>query len=42
MEAIENLTLGKLFLIPSRLGDQPPLEVLPLSIRKKIDEIQYI
>jgi len=40
MEAIENLTLGKLFLIPSRLGDQPPLEVLPLSIRKKIDEIQ--
>lgn len=30
---------GKLFLIPSRLGDQPPLEVLPLSIRKKISDI---
>jgi 16S rRNA (cytidine1402-2'-O)-methyltransferase len=30
---------GKLFLIPSRLGEQPPLEVLPLSIRKKINDI---
>ncbi len=30
---------GKLFLIPTRLGDQPPLEVLPLSIRKKITDI---
>ncbi len=30
---------GRLFLIPSRLGEQPPLEVLPLSIRKKINDI---
>lgn len=40
MEEAEQVTLGKLYLIPSRLGDQPPLEVLPLSIRKKIDDIQ--
>lgn len=34
---------GQLYLIPTRLGDQPPLEVLPLSIRKKITDInQYI
>ncbi len=32
---------GKLYLIPTRLGDQPPLEVLPLSIRKKITDIKY-
>jgi len=39
MEEAEKQPIGRLFLIPSRLGDQPPLEVLPLSIRKKIDEI---
>jgi 16S rRNA (cytidine1402-2'-O)-methyltransferase len=32
---------GKLYLIPTRLGDQPPLEVLPLSIRKKITDINH-
>ncbi|RRO25134.1 SAM-dependent methyltransferase [Flavobacteriaceae bacterium 14752] len=32
---------GQLYLIPTRLGDQPPLEVLPLSIRKKITDINY-
>ncbi len=32
---------GRLFLIPNRLGDQPPLEVLPLSIRKKITDISH-
>lgn len=32
---------GKLFLIPSMLGDQPPLEILPLSVRKKIEEIDH-
>ncbi|GFZ86603.1 S-adenosylmethionine-dependent methyltransferase [Aquaticitalea lipolytica] len=30
---------GKLYLIPTRLGDNPPLEVLPLSIHKVISEI---
>ena len=32
---------GRLFIIPSRLGEQPPLEVLPLSIRKKINDIDH-
>jgi 16S rRNA (cytidine1402-2'-O)-methyltransferase len=32
---------GNLYLIPSRIGDQPPLEVLPLSIRKKITDIDH-
>lgn len=32
---------GKLFLIPNLLGDQAPLEVLPLSIRKVIESIDH-
>lgn len=32
---------GKLFLIPTTLGEQPPLETLPLSVRKKIEEIDH-
>jgi len=35
------MSTGRLFLIPNRLGEQPPLEVLPLSIRKKITDISY-
>lgn len=36
-------TKGKLYLIPTRLGDTPPLEVLPMSIKKVIEDIdQYI
>jgi 16S rRNA (cytidine1402-2'-O)-methyltransferase len=30
---------GKLYLIPTRLGDNPPLEVLPLSIKRIIEEL---
>jgi 16S rRNA (cytidine1402-2'-O)-methyltransferase len=30
---------GKLYLIPTRLGDNPPLEVLPLSIKKIIEQV---
>lgn len=30
---------GKLYLIPTRLGDNPPLEVLPLSIKKVIESV---
>ena len=30
---------GKLYLIPTRLGDNPPLEVLPLAIKKVIEQI---
>ena len=33
-------TKGKLYLIPTRLGDNPPLEVLPLSIKKTIEELE--
>jgi len=32
-----NPNYGKLYLIPTRLGDSPPLEVLPLSIKKTIE-----
>lgn len=39
MENVQNK--GKLYLIPNRLGDSPPLEVLPLSIRKMISEINH-
>ena len=36
-------TLGKLYLIPTRLGDDPPLEVLPQSIPRIVDLIdEYI
>jgi 16S rRNA (cytidine1402-2'-O)-methyltransferase len=30
---------GSLYLIPTRLGDNPPLEVLPISIKKIIEAI---
>lgn len=32
-------TKGKLYLIPTRLGDNPPLEVLPISIKKIVEDI---
>ncbi|MBU2920393.1 SAM-dependent methyltransferase [Winogradskyella psychrotolerans] len=32
---------GKLYLIPTRLGDNPPLEVLPISIKKIIEHLDY-
>ncbi len=32
---------GKLFLIPSTLGDNEPLEVLPISIKRAIEDIDY-
>ena len=31
---------GKLYLIPTTLGDSEPLEVLPLSIKKIIEELE--
>lgn len=34
-------TIGKLFLIPSTLGDTEPLEVLPISIKRAIEEIDH-
>lgn len=32
---------GKLYLIPTRLGDNPPLEVLPISTKKIIEDLDY-
>ena len=32
---------GDLYLIPCTLGDTPPLEVLPLLVKKTIEEIDY-
>lgn len=33
------LHLGKLYLIPTGLGDNPPLEILPISIKKIIESV---
>lgn len=33
--------LGKLFLIPTTLGDNEPLEVLPISIKQAIEKIDH-
>lgn len=33
--------LGKLFLIPTTLGDTEPLEVLPISVKKVIEQIDH-
>lgn len=32
---------GKLYLIPTTLGDNEPLEVLPLSVKKRIELLDY-
>jgi len=32
---------GQLYLIPTRLGDNPPLEVLPISIKKVIEDLDF-
>ena len=32
---------GTLYLIPTPLGENPPLEVLPLTIKKKIEELNH-
>ena len=38
----ENTTpKGKLFLIPTTLGENEPLEVLPISIKRAIEDIDY-
>lgn len=33
--------IGKLFLIPTTLGENEPLEVLPISIKRAIEEIDH-
>ncbi|REG85922.1 SAM-dependent methyltransferase [Winogradskyella sediminis] len=32
---------GQLYLIPTRLGNNPPLEVLPISIKKIIEDLDF-
>ncbi|MEY8848736.1 SAM-dependent methyltransferase [Psychroserpens sp. XS_ASV72] len=36
-----NPNFGKLYLIPTRLGDNPPLEVLPISVKKIIEMVDH-
>ncbi|ADY27838.1 MULTISPECIES: SAM-dependent methyltransferase [Cellulophaga] len=39
---MENTTkTGKIYLIPTTLGDNEPLEVLPISIKRTIEQIDY-
>ena len=33
--------IGKLYLIPTTLGETEPLEVMPLSVKKVIEQIDY-
>ena len=33
--------LGKLYLIPTTLGETEPLEVMPLSVKKVIEEVEF-
>ena len=35
------LEKGKLYLIPTTLGDNEPLEVLPLSVKKVVEELDH-
>ncbi len=39
--SIEMSKKGKLYLIPTTLGDSPPLEVLPISIKRAIESINH-
>ncbi|MGY8915842.1 MAG: SAM-dependent methyltransferase [Flavobacteriales bacterium] len=41
MENPQDIVLGKLYMIPTTLGDNEPLEVLPISIKRAIEEIDY-
>ncbi|MEP2237656.1 MAG: SAM-dependent methyltransferase [Maribacter sp.] len=37
----QNGKIGKVYLIPTTLGDMPPLEVLPISIKQTIEKLDY-
>ncbi len=41
MENPKDNVLGKLYLIPTTLGDNEPLEVLPISIKRAVEHINY-
>ncbi|BFP39158.1 SAM-dependent methyltransferase [Flavobacteriaceae bacterium GF1] len=36
-----NLVVGKLYLVPTMLGDNAPLEVLPISIKRTIENVDH-
>lgn len=36
-----SLVVGKLFLVPTMLGDNAPLEVLPISIKRTIENVNH-
>ena len=36
------MEFGTLFLAPNTLGDTPPLEVIPLSIKKQLEEYDVL
>lgn len=36
-----NISKGKIYLIPCPLGDTPPLAVLPISVKRAIERIDY-
>ncbi|WP_158973408.1 SAM-dependent methyltransferase [Cellulophaga sp. L1A9] len=38
---MDNTKFGKLYLIPTTLGENEPLEVLPLSVKQAIENINY-
>ncbi|MCG2461089.1 SAM-dependent methyltransferase [Flavobacteriaceae bacterium F89] len=38
---MDSNNFGRLFLIPTTLGDNEPLEVLPISIKRVIEQIDY-
>ena len=38
---INDIQKGVLYIIPSPLGDTPPLEVLPISIKTVINELTH-
>ena len=40
MMEIEN-PFGTLYLIPTTLGENPPLEVLPFSVKTKVEELNH-
>lgn len=42
MEGVKpGLVLGKIYLIPTTLGDNAPLEVLPISIKRTIENVDH-
>ncbi|TMU56832.1 SAM-dependent methyltransferase [Flagellimonas algicola] len=40
-ESKPGLVLGKVYLIPTTLGDNAPLEVLPISIKRTIENVNH-